>query len=142
MEPQTTAEAMLIAACGINCRSCMAWLRTRNRCNGCKATVGPKANHCSSCVIRNCPQLAASSKGLCFECNDFPCRRLRQLDKRYRLKYNENLIGNLQRIQHIGIDQFMAFQQLKWQCAHCGALLSVHRPNCKQCGKPRETAEG
>jgi len=142
MEPLTTSDAMPIAACGINCRSCLAWLRTRNRCHGCNSVEGSMANHCNRCVIRNCQQLAASRTGFCYACDDFPCRRLRQLDKRYRLRYNESLIGNLQRIQQIGIGQFMALQHQKWQCNHCGAQLSVHRPNCLQCGKPRKTEEG
>ena len=77
----------LIAPCGMNCRLCMAFQRKKNKCIGCNSDDCTKPAYCLHCIIKNCVTIQNSSSGLCYECDKFPCRRLKQLDKRYRTKY-------------------------------------------------------
>jgi hypothetical protein len=121
-----------IAPCGMNCGVCIARLRSNKPCCGCKNT-GNKPNHCYRCVIKNCEQLEASKSQLCFECEKFPCRRLKQLDQRYRKSYKTSLIQNLIDIQAIGLELFLRAETDKWTCPHCHQLMSIHRDFCLNC---------
>jgi hypothetical protein len=64
----------------------------------------------------------------------FPCRRIKDLDKRYRTKYGVSLIENLNTIKEIGLTQFVELEKGKWKCSNCGQLLCVHRDTCINCG--------
>jgi hypothetical protein len=124
----------LIATCGMNCALCVAFQRIKNSCCGCNVDHTNKVNHTRSCIIKNCPELETSEIKFCFVCAKFPCKRLKQLDKRYQLKYGMSMFVNLQAISKDGIDEFIASQQKKWQCSQCGSLLCVHRNACLHCG--------
>jgi len=41
MNPAVHFNISDIAACGINCGTCRAYLRERNKCRGCRASSGP-----------------------------------------------------------------------------------------------------
>lgn len=100
----------LIAPCGMNCGLCRAYLREKNRCPGCNN--GPTMFSCVNCKMRNCQ----SRKGkYCFDCEKFPCDRLKHLDKRYRDKYEMSEIENLKSIRDIGIEKFVENERKKWQ---------------------------
>lgn len=124
----------LIAPCGINCGLCIAYQRDKNSCCGCNITDSNKSKHCQNCSIKNCPELVISDIKFCFTCKKYPCTRLKLLDKRYRLKYGMSSNTNLQIIDKEGIDQFIASEQIKWQCVHCGKFLCMHRNVCLNCG--------
>ena len=128
-------DETLIAPCGMNCGLCIGFLRKKNTCVGCWFEDGYKGSYCKSCIIRNCEQIAANSSGFCYDCAQYPCKRLRQLDKRYRTKYHMSMIENLESIKTIGLDAFVAQNNQKWTCPDCGARLSVHRKKCLKCGK-------
>ena len=70
----------------------------------------------------------------CFSCNSYPCRRLKQLDKRYRAKYGMSMIGNLEAIRKNGIRKFMIGERERWTCKHCGRTINVHLHCCSSCG--------
>lgn len=127
----------LIAPCGMNCAVCIAHLRTKNRCPGCHGLDSLKPHHCVQCRIKNCPELRRSKSGFCFDCSIFPCTRLRQLDTRYKTKYGMSMIDNLQAIQKIGITKFLKKETKRWSCSQCGSIVSVHRPECLECGETR-----
>ena len=124
----------LIATCGINCALCRAYQRDKNSCCGCNVPATNKANHCLNCSIKNCPELESSEMKFCFVCMKFPCRRLKQLDQRYSLKYGLSPIENLQTIAKEGINGFIATEQKKWKCHTCGKLLCMHLNTCLNCG--------
>ncbi len=127
------ANISLIAPCGINCRLCRAYGRERNPCAGCRAGrnfTSTSAFHCSV----HCEKLAAGEFHYCFECDEFRCKRLAHLDKRYRTRYAASPIDNLNHIQAGGIRQFIRSENEKWTCASCGALLCMHDPQCPSCG--------
>jgi len=128
----------LIAPCGMDCGVCIAHLRTRNRCAGCGVEDPHKARHCAVCAIKNCEKLP-QGVAYCFECSAFPCARLRSLDKRYRTNYGMSMLENLESIRTHGVEAFVAAERVRWRCAHCGELRSVHRRECPNCGGPAET---
>ena len=131
----------LIAPCGMNCRLCWGFIREKTKCPGClrKDMNGTKkSEYRSTCVIRNCQHLKSGKSLYCSErCGKFPCRRLKQLDKRYRTRYGMSMIENLTMINEKGIRFFVRNEKLKWACEECGEMISVHRPACVTCGSMR-----
>ena len=126
-------SAALIAPCGMNCRLCLAFIRDKNACPGCRMDNGYKSKSCISCRIKNCEKLASGEFEYCFSCEDFPCARLKNLDKRYTTKYGCSPIENLESIQSLGIMRFIRKEEEKWACPQCGSLLCVHKPECLSC---------
>ena len=129
-------QARMIAPCGINCAVCLGHLREKNRCAGCNAPRDEaKVPHCTRCHFILCPERARSRR-FCYGCARFPCRRLRQLDLRYRTRYRLSPIANLEAIRELGLRKFVAREKTRWKCPACGATLCVHRPACLRCGRP------
>ena len=128
----------LIAPCGMNCRLCWGHLRERNTCPGCRVNnskESQKSKYRSTCKIRNCEQIINGKTKYCSDhCDSFPCDRLKQLDKRYRTKYEMSMIDNLKKINDFGIRNFIRIEKRKWACPECGELTCVHKPTCLSCG--------
>lgn len=102
----------LIAPCGMNCGVCKGYLREKNKCSGCNSKNNNKPAYCLKCCIKLCQDRAGK---YCFDCNKFPCTRLKQLDKRYRGKYGMSEIENLEFIRDRGIEEFLNNEHKKWQ---------------------------
>jgi hypothetical protein len=132
---QTLSKKMLIAPCGMNCGICMAHLREKNHCPGCRGSDVGKAASCVNCKIKNCKVLKEKKANFCFECKQIPCERLNHLDKRYRTKYNMSMLENLENIKKIGIRKFVRNEKIRWSCSECGGTINVHRKICSVCGK-------
>lgn len=62
----------------------------------------------------------------CCHCPEFPCERLRHLDRRYQKKYRMSEIANLEFIREKGIRKFVESERDKWtspygvRCVHDG----------------------
>ena len=125
----------LIAPCGMNCSICLAFLRDKNKCPGCRNMGTNKPVYCRKCIIKNCELLAKTESNFCYECSKYPCTRLKQLDKRYRTNYNMSMLENLDNIQEIGLAEFLMLEQKRWTCSKCGETICVHREHCLHCGK-------
>jgi len=125
----------MIAPCGMNCATCLAFLRDKNTCSGCWSDNATKRESCTKCSIKNCILLEETESKFCYECNKFPCRRLKQLDKRYRTKYNVSFLANLQYIKSFGFEKFLESESEKWLCTSCGGTICVHRGICLSCRK-------
>ncbi|HPJ01725.1 MAG TPA: DUF3795 domain-containing protein [Candidatus Limiplasma sp.] len=135
----TEIRAELIAPCGMNCALCWAYQAQqhdlqkkgiqRKYCPGCV----PRGEHCRH--MRNqCATIGNGRVRFCFECQQFPCARLKRLDMRYREKYHMSMIQNLRLIQARGMDAFLKEQERAWRCAKCGeALLCCHNGLCLSC---------
>ncbi|MHC1771177.1 MAG: DUF3795 domain-containing protein [Flexilinea sp.] len=123
----------MIAACGMNCGICIAYLREKKPCSGCNGTNVNKTLHCIQCVIKNCQLISESKNGFCYECSKFPCLRLQQLDKRYRTKYNMSMIDNLNMIKSDGMQKFLENEKKRWTCTNCGGVICVHKSFCISC---------
>jgi hypothetical protein len=128
----------LIAPCGMNCGICHGYLREKNVCRGCRGPGEHKPNQCVNCIIVNCEYLAVTKSGYCYECEKFPCRRMKQLDKRYRTKYGMSMIENLGRIKLIGLKKFTTEERKRWKCRTCGGTICVHKGYCLSCHNQSE----
>ncbi|MDD4125277.1 MAG: DUF3795 domain-containing protein [Eubacteriales bacterium] len=124
-----------VAPCGLICDLCLGFQRTKNKCSGCTAEEN-KSAFCVKCSIVNCPEKNGDSKKPCGDCSKFPCKRLKDLEKRYFTNYGESLTDNFYQIKEKGLEQFLLDFEKTWTCRECGELLTVHRPQCLHCNAP------
>jgi hypothetical protein len=131
-------EEQLIAPCGMNCGVCVAYLAQKNDLN----KQGFKRIYCPGCLPRGknclfmkskCEKMGEGLVRFCFECTDYPCRRLKGLDKRYRTKYHMSMIENLDFIKANGIEAFLEKETAKWACPECGETVCCHNGLCLNC---------
>ena len=128
-------KTSLIAPCGMDCGICLGYLREKDKCPGCREIDRSKPDYCVRCRIKNCKHLQNVKPGFCFQCEKFPCARMKQLDKRYRTRYNMSMLENLENIRRLGIRKFVANEKIRWSCPDCGGTICVHRGYCYSCGK-------
>jgi hypothetical protein len=128
-------ENELMASCGMNCGICLAFLRDKRKCPGCRGEDLNKASSCIHCFIKNCGTVTTNQSNFCYECPEYPCKRLKQLDKRYRTKYGMSMLENLEKIKRMGIRAFVVNEEMRWRCPVCHGLICVHRGYCLRCGK-------
>ena len=128
----------LVAPCGMDCSLCIAYQFRRNDLNKhgfhrtyCPGCI-PRGKHCTH-MADTCSLLGEGKLRFCFECSEYPCKRLKSLDKRYRTKYHMSMIENLDYIKTNGIDDFLHDQETKWKCAHCGERTCCHNGLCMNC---------
>jgi hypothetical protein len=129
-------KAELIAPCGINCGVCLGYLREKNHCPGCRVEQDNKAVSVLKCIIINCEVIKHNESGFCFECDRYPCRRLKALDKRYRTRYRTSLLDNLEFIRRRGLAAFIEKEKVRWRCPVCGGTICIHRDYCYDCRTP------
>ena len=142
MKSINTLKSSLIAPCGMNCGLCIGYQRSGNRCAGCQSTSDNKPNHCVNCSIKNCGLLSKSKSKFCYDCPEYPCIRIKSLDKRYREKYGMSMIHNLNTIKEIGNRKFIRLEREKWTCSNCGNIICVHKEFCLVCGTERVFHKG
>ena len=133
-----TTNHALVAPCGMNCALCSGYLALRHdvrakgikmaRCVGCR--LGRR--NCAF-LKKQCPQLSKGEVTFCFECQSFPCHKLKTIDDRYRTHYRMSLIGNLQFIKEHGIEEFLREQEKSWKCKSCGEMICCHNGLCYKC---------
>jgi hypothetical protein len=114
----------------MNCGLCRAHLRDKNVCPGCRGDDRAKMKSCRQCAIKNCEKHGGV---FCYGCVDYPCDRLKHLDKRYRTKYSMSMLENLDFIRQSGLNAFVEKEKKRWACPNCGAMLCVHKDNCPAC---------
>ncbi len=128
----------LIAPCGMNCGACSAYLAYSRgipkkrgaitHCTGCR----PREKRCAY-LKGYCNRILPDRLNFCYECRDFPCIRLKRIDKRYRTNYNVSLIENLRQISRKGLPAFLQAERERYQCARCGGTVSIHNGKCYDC---------
>jgi hypothetical protein len=131
-------EEVLIAPCGMNCGLCVSYLAMKHDlkhkgfnkkyCPGCL----PRGKNCAF-MKQQCDLLGKGLVRFCYECGDYPCRRLKDLDKRYRTKYHMSMIANLDFIKEQGLRPFLASEEEKWRCPGCGGVICCHNGLCLNC---------
>ncbi|MFC2159620.1 DUF3795 domain-containing protein [Actinomycetota bacterium] len=115
----------LIAPCGMNCSLCKAYIRDEKKCPGCRGENTGKNKYCIQCIIKNCEYLEKNNQKYCTSrCKKFPCMRLKNLDKRYRTKYNMSMIDNLDNIEKDGIRKYINSEKDRW--IKGDSILCVH----------------
>ncbi len=127
-----------IAPCGMNCTLCIAYQFRENELN----KKGFHKTYCEGCIPRgehcehmgdHCERLQNGMVRFCFECDSFPCKNLKALDKRYRTKYHMSMIENLERISQEGIVSFLEKEEEIWKCKTCGGTICCHNGLCLNC---------
>jgi len=116
-------KSSLIAPCGMNCGICRAHLRATRQCTGCRSRD-------KKCAIRRCETFRTNTFRFCVECMDFPCQKIKRLDKRYRTRYNMSMIENLQFLKQHGMREFLNRQTKRYTCPICEGIISVHDGRC------------
>lgn len=128
----------LIAPCGMNCNLCRAYQFRELDANA----LGFHRKYCPGCIPRGqncvfmksaCDIIGEGKVRFCYECDRFPCKRLKSLDKRYRTKYHMSMIENLNFIQQKGMESFLASQQEMWACPTCKQARCCHEDLCLHC---------
>lgn len=128
----------LIAPCGMNCGLCIAYQFNEKDLN----KQGFRRAYCPGCIPRGkncthmgnwCDILKKGTARFCFECEVFPCKRLKALDKRYRTKYHMSMIENLNFIKEKGVEGFLKKEEVKWRCPECGGTICCHNGLCLNC---------
>jgi len=135
----TVMEAALIAPCGMNCALCggyLAWKHDVKKegirmpyCNGCR----PRGKQCAY-LKKWCHHLIGGEVTYCFQCGEFPCRRLTVIDRRYRSRYRMSMIENLRFMETKGVDALLRREGEKWECPSCGGVICCHNGICFDCG--------
>lgn len=129
-------EPFMFAPCGMNCKVCYKHLAHKNSCGGCLKVDAEKPKHCRACKIKDC----AKNKGViyCFECANYPCKRINYLEQSYIKRYKVSLMENAGLVKECGIENFMRQQKNKYICAKCGGIISIHDKECSECRKSGE----
>ncbi len=135
---KTSSKTELISPCGMNCALCSSYLSMKNDlkskgikmpyCPGCR----PRKKNCAF-LKKHCSKLSKNEVSFCYECSDFPCRRLTVIDTRYRNRYRMSMIDNLRFIQREGIERFLKNQEELWKCKKCGETVCCHNGICYKC---------
>src|SRR4030043_627047 len=114
----------LIAPCGMNCNVCSGYLAITNDVK----SKGVRISYCTGCRPRDkkcaflkkrCKRLLEHSIQFCFECPEYPCKSLGQIDTRYRTLFRMSLLENLRDIKNKGMETFLRAQEEKWRCPTC-----------------------
>ncbi|WP_406241819.1 DUF3795 domain-containing protein [Tissierella carlieri] len=134
MEMPMKINTEMFAPCGMNCMVCYKHCytkKTRQPCGGCMTESKGKPEHCRKCNIKNCVQL----KGIayCYECSDFPCKLIKNLEKSYNQRYDESLVKNSIIVKKHSISQLMELHSIKYCCSKCGGVISLHDKVCSEC---------
>jgi len=132
-------EDAMIAPCGMNCGLCISYQAmkydlkkqgmNRKYCPGCI----PRGENCTHSMKDHCDLIGKGKVRFCFECESFPCKYLKALDKRYREKYHMSMVENLEYIRDHGIDRFLDAETEKWKCPQCGEKICCHNGLCLNC---------
>ena len=129
----------LIAPCGMNCAVCSGYLAFVNNVR----SKGLRMSYCKGCRSRNklcsflkkhCTLLMEGRVKYCYECPDFPCDKLKQLDASYRKKFRMSMIENLEFIREHVISRLLERETDRWKCPQCGETICCHNGICFNCG--------
>lgn len=123
--------------CGLYCGACTMMLDTKagktdKPCYGCKSEA--PAGHCATCAIKAC----ARGKGFefCIECAELPtCEKMNHFINDPEYPNGLCVMKNMQTIQQVGLPQWLADQELRWQCKNCGTPHSWWDETCPKCGQ-------
>ena len=124
-------DTAMFAPCGMNCLVCYKHCYHKKPCAGCLNSDIGKPEHCRKCKIKDC----IKGKGLsyCFECPDYPCKLIKNLEKSYNKRYQTSLMTNSEFVRQHGLERFMEQQKEKYTCSKCGGIISIHDRECSEC---------
>jgi hypothetical protein len=144
----------LVGICGLYCGNCPFYLAYRKkdttqlekiskesgipvekiRCDGCLSRK--PSIHCITCKLgfREC---AADHKVTwCFQCSDFPCKRLEDFLNIHIVNgksHHAKVIENLEFMKDHGIEKWVELQKRSSSCMDCGNQLYWFESKCSKC---------
>jgi hypothetical protein len=128
----------LIAPCGMNCAVCSSYLAQKyavkeqgikiSACAGCR----PRNKQCAF-LKKSCSWLGSGKLLFCYQCPDFPCRKLNSIDERYKTRYRMSMVANLIDIREQGMAAFLEKEKNRWLCPRCGGEICCHNGLCYRC---------
>lgn len=129
--PKGNINTIMFAPCGMNCMICFKHCYRKKPCAGCLSNDMGKPEHCRKCKIKDC----IKDKGFsyCFECPDYICKSVKNLEKCYNKRYQASLIENSEYVRQHGLEMFMEKQIEKYSCSKCGGIISIHDRECSEC---------
>jgi len=122
----------------MNCAICSGYLAFKNDVK----SRGVKMAYCAGCrprdkkcafIKKQCDLVMQEKVKYCYECDEFPCRNLQHLDKRYKINYRMSMVENLEYIRDNGIEKFLEKEEEKWRCPECGETICCHNGICFSC---------
>jgi hypothetical protein len=128
----------LVAPCGMNCNVCSGYLAMKHDLK----SKGIRMSYCAGCrprdkkcafLKKHCKSLLNHTVQFCYECTEYPCEKLKDVDTRYRTHFHMSLLENLSDIKNKGMEKFLRTQEEKWRCPTCGGTICCHNGLCFQC---------
>lgn len=119
------------APCGMNCMVCFKHCYMKKPCAGCLPGDQGKPAHCRKCKIKDC--IRDKGCDYCFQCADFPCKLIKNLEKSYNQRYRTSLMQNSLFVKEHGLAVFMQQQLETYTCSKCGGVISLHDAECSEC---------
>lgn len=129
--PKETIETIMFAPCGMNCMVCYKHCYHKKPCLGCLNSDDGKPEHCRKCKIKDC--VRERDVSYCYECNEYPCKQIKNLEKSYNTRYGASLIANSKLVKEHGLSEFMIQQKETFTCPTCGGIISIHDSECSDC---------
>jgi len=140
MGHQETEKINLAGPCGFYCGTCRHYLarakgllkekNLKHGCRGCRIQ-----DKTCAWVKRDCARLRKKQITFCFECDEFPCANLLELDGRHVRDDGISLIDNLLRIKEVGVERWLEEQEDACRCSECGGRVCVIDGACYDCGR-------
>lgn len=90
--PEEKLNEKMFAPCGMNCTVCYKHCYHKKPCAGCLQSDDGKPEHCRKCKIKDC--VKEKTLKYCYECSEYPCKRLKYLEKSYQIRYGASLNEN------------------------------------------------
>lgn len=134
MMPTEQIETIMFAPCGMNCKVCYKHCYVKKPCDGCFKGYNGKPEHCRKCKIKDCTK--QKSVNYCYECSEYPCKQVKDLEKSYNIRYKTSLIENSRFVKENGLYAFMEQQKEIYTCHICGGIISIHDRECSECKLP------
>jgi hypothetical protein len=129
--PLEEIEPIMFAPCGMNCMVCYKHCYHKKPCDGCMKSDKGKPEHCRKCKIKDC--MKEKEITYCYECSEYPCKQIKNLEKSYNTRYGASLMGNSLFVKEKGLVEFMKIQKEKYTCTVCGGIISIHDAECSEC---------
>ncbi len=129
--PSGNIDKAMFAPCGMNCMVCYKHCYHKKPCAGCLNSHRGKPEHCRKCKIKDC--IKEKQATYCFECLEYPCKQIKNLENSYNQRYQASLMKNSAFVREHGIEPFMEIQKEKYTCPKCGGIISIHDRECSEC---------
>lgn len=129
--PTGKIDTSMFAPCGMNCKACYKHCYHKKPCAGCLNSDLGKPEHYRKCKIKAC--VKEKKLSYCYECLDYPCKLIKNLEKSYNKRYQASLMEHSAFVKVYGLDKFMEQQKIKYTCLKCGGIISIHDRECSEC---------